>query len=282
MKLEEVQISPRWQGTARRDEYSRSNSVHRSPLLTKTEFALEDATRIVPNIQAFSFRYPSNNKFVTMVFNNTKRMDLVKDLLKEERKKKSDRDLKKTPKQRSNRSMKSNEMNTSGHSRTSVTSNSFSSGSFSEEGKNSGIKKDPLHCKNIMKLQKSWEATKQKVDPSTLAEAIVTHMVHIEPQQARQAMKLESLQSERCQEIGDTVIEVLDSMIFLLGPDFDQDDVLDEVDTLNNYGVDIGLLAQALPTAVMECVADMPDKEKALWQKTMPAALQQVNMGQQN
>lgn len=202
-------------------------------------------------------------------------MDLVQGLLKEEKQKK--RELKKKKSSKSMGSSSSHgtrsELGMSGHSRGSVTVGSASSGSYDE------LHKDPLHCKNIMKLQKSWESLKKKMNASDIGETIVTSMVEVDPS-SRQAMKIESLPSEKGQEVGATIVESIDCIIFVLGPDFDQDDVADSVKQLTQAGVSIDVLTKALPRAVMECVGNISDKEKSLWNNTMTAAMAQV--GQEN
>ena len=194
-----------------------------------------------------------------MVFNNSKRMDLVQDMLKEEKKKKGELKKKKSSKNLS--------LSLSGHSKGSVTTSSYSYSSTSSDE----MRKNPLHCKNIMKLNKSWEVVKKKVDPQVLGNTIVTRLVQADPSS--------SMKVERCHEIGATIVEALDCMIFLLGPDFDEDDAADSIERLHEKGVALEGLAKSLPQAIIECMPDMAEKEKLLWTETMKAALMQIVQG---
>ena len=215
-----------------------------------------------------------------MVFDNSKRMALVQDMLKEEKKNKKVDKMK-----RSNRglssasghskaSMSSRGLRCSAHSRTgTVTSSASSYASSGSEDYNI----DPLHCRKIMKLQKSWESIKQKVKTDIMGEQIVMHMMSVDPR-ARQAMRLESIRSPRFDEIAIAVMETIESLVFFLGPDFDQDDVMEFIERLTDQGISPDTLAKALPEALNECLQQaedggLSDKEKNIWKETMGAVL---------
>ena len=213
-----------------------------------------------------------------MVFDNSKRMGLVQDLLKE---KKGDK-LKKKKSARGRDALNSsrhslggggsshNGLGVSGHSKGTLRS---TTSSYSQSSACSAdFQKDPLDFKNIMKLQKSWETIKDAVDSATLGEHIVLNMMQLDPK-TREKLNIDSPRSEKCQGIATAIIETIDCLIFLLGPDFDHEDVADSVENLTREGVAVDVLAKALPQAVLECADSLSTTEQKVWRETMEAAL---------
>eukprot|EP00977_Amphora_coffeiformis_P025320 scaffold19245_cov199-Amphora_coffeaeformis.AAC.15 len=202
---------------------------------------------------------------------NAKRMELVQNLLKDEKKKKSVLKKKKSAREMSSRSNSSVSLGGSSHS---IGISDHSRGTVSSRSFNVSTK-GPLSLNYIITLQQSWDTIKRKIDSVEVGERIVMSMIQADPK-TRQALEIESLRSERCQEIASTIMETLDCFIYMLGPDFDEEDVSENLDRLTNHGINLKVLADAVPTAMIDAVQDMADKDKNVWEQTMPAALLQT------
>ena len=155
-----------------------------------------------------------------MGFGNSKRMDLVKDLLKEEKKKKAA--LKK--KKAMGRSSSASSMSSSRNSALSLsTSNSSTAGSD-----------DPFHAKRVMKVGKMWDKAKQGSDPVALGQGFLEQILPM------------SHSEEQCK----VLVETIDWLINVMGPDLD-DEELEEASTKLAEG---GIPAAALGKAFATCM----------------------------
>lgn len=216
----------------------------------------------------------------TMKFDNSKRMEAVQDLIKSNSKKKLQE--KKLKKQRSGNSLASStaasstkRSNSSKSLRSTSNSSVVSTGSASGSGSSDSTTGGPTY-KNIITLQQSWEGIKATVkDGAALGEQALLLMIQESPT-ARESMGLVSLRSERAGELSKLIVEMIDVFIFLLEPaDLQDEDLQDCMEPLVLQGIDMGLFAKALPTAVEECLLPngLPPKEKAVWTETMHSLL---------
>ena len=64
--------------------------------------------------------------------------------------------------------------------------------------------------------------------------------------------------------------------MFLMGPDFDEEDVAETLKQLTDLGINITALGAALPSAVIDAVEDMAEDDRIVWKQTLPAALVQA------
>lgn len=110
------------------------------------------------------------------------------------------------------------------------------------------------------------------VDSVDLGEQILLFMIQTD-EACRDAMNLPSLRSERCTKLSQLLIETIDVYIFLLGPDFDEEDLAESADNLKSEGIPVAILAEALPEAVNECVGGLSELDKRVWTETMGALL---------
>jgi hypothetical protein len=206
-----------------------------------------------------------------MVFSNSKRMDLVQGILKDDKKKK-----KKTKDRSSGVSVTSGHSVRSGHSSSGSTVGSVANRSVSSSRSTSTYStfgdEDPFNYKRVVRLQKSWEFIKKNVDSGDLGEQILLFMIQADPA-CRDAMNLPSLRSERCTKLSQLLIETIDVYIFLLGPDFDEEDMAETAGNLQSEGIPLDTLAEALPEAVNECVGGLSELDKRVWAETMGALL---------
>lgn len=148
-----------------------------------------------------------------MGFGNAKRMDLVKKLMKEEKKKAKDRSLSRTGSSYSVDSRRSMRSSSTG-----------------------GSSDDPFRCKRVIKIQKFWEMAKGSNDPAALGEAFLNHVMP------------ESPDKTKCQ----TLVETLDCIIYLLGPDMDQEDLAEFSSSFQ--GIPTAALADAFGDCLNACL----------------------------
>ena len=149
-------------------------------------------------------------------------MDLVKDLLQEEKKKKA---ALKKKKAMSTRSSSATSMSSSSrHSvRSSSTSNSSTIGSD-----------DPFHAKRVMKVGKLWDKAKRGSDPVALGQAFLEQVLP------------KSHNEEQCK----VLVETIDWLINMMGPDLDED----ELEEASTKFADEGIPAAALGDAFAPCM----------------------------
>lgn len=209
-----------------------------------------------------------------MKFDNSKRMNAVQDFLREDSKKKLQA-KKQLKKQRSGLSSSNHSSGSvsSGRGKSLRSSGSTASSSSSSHGSNAD---DSAMCyKNILALQKSWEHLKTTVDAATLGEHVILLMIQAHGEQARTALQLESLRSERCGELSKQIVEVMDVFIFLVEPTIEDAELTETLEPLVEQGIRAEWLAAALPLAVQECSAgkSLSDKERAAWNETMTTLL---------
>jgi hypothetical protein len=204
-------------------------------------------------------------------FGNAKRMDLVQGILKDDKKKN-----KKTKDRSSLSGASSRSSVRSGHSSSGSTVGSVANRSVGSSRSTSTYStfgdEDPFNYKRVMRLQKSWEFVKMNVDSVDLGEQILLFMIQTD-EACRDAMNLPSLRSERCTKLSQLLIETIDVYIFLLGPDFDEEDLAESADNLKSEGIPVAILAEALPEAVNECVGGLSELDKRVWTETMGALL---------
>ena len=186
-----------------------------------------------------------------MTFGNSKRMALVKDFLKE--------DKKKSKSKRSVRSVTSKEFTvetlslsaSSSHSNKSTTSHSSSS-------IGSG---DAFHCKRILKIQKTWENIKRTMTAKEIGSVI------------SQKCKQTDLAASQCL----VLVENLDCLIYLLSPDMDDEDVQESMEALSEQNIPMVQVAVVLADAMEECLGkNLSEDERETWQDSLGQTL--INM----
>lgn len=166
-----------------------------------------------------------------MGFGNSKRMDLVKDLLKDEKKKKNER-------RKVSRSLSAySGMNDSCHSKQSQKSSS----SRRSASSSASVSEDPFHAKRIVKIQKLWEKAKVACenDPMALGGVFL-----------KRVLPTDDDVTNKCPQ----VVEGLDCLIYMLGPDMDKEDVDELAPSFD------GIPTAALGDAFAECMNTCLDK----------------------
>lgn len=191
-----------------------------------------------------------------MKFDNSKRMAMVKDLIKDDQKKKSK--SKQSGERRgslggSNRSL----VSASSHSRSSVSSMRSITSQCSSIGAD-----DPFHIKRVMKVQKMWNMLKDEQGAETLG-AIFLQLCDDDTPKETSCLVL---------------VETLDYLIHVLSPDMEEDDLLHVTVSLQNENIDVNQLANVLVQAV-EAGLDEPlsKREKELWENTVGETLLQTS-----
>ena len=165
-----------------------------------------------------------------MGFGNSKRMDLVKDLLQEEKKKKA---LKK--KRDMDRSSSSHSM----ASRSSMRSHSTSSSTTMTSD-------DPFHAKRLMKVEKLWDKAKRGSDPVAMGQTFLNQVLSKSPS------------DEQCK----VVVETMDWLISLLGPDMDDEEVEEACATLTHEGIPPAALGKAYASCINKLLGgELPQKD---------------------
>lgn len=177
-----------------------------------------------------------------MGFGNAKRMDLVKDLMKGEGKKKK---LATRKKQKMDRSSSSRSVN----SRQSALS-------YSTNGSSTFGARDPFHAKRVLKVQRFWEEVKQSNDPVAIGEAFL------------QKVLPGTYTEKQCTVLAET----LDSIIYLMSPDMDDDELEESSDVLEHEGIP----SIALGDVFADCIDALLDGD--LTQKDQDAVNDSVGM----
>lgn len=146
-------------------------------------------------------------------------MDLVKDLMKDEKKRKAGLRKKKAAMDGSCSSL-----SYSKHSLRSInTSDSSTIGA-----------NDPFHAKRVMKVVNLWEKVKRASNPISLGEAF---MKQVSPK---------SWNEEQCL----VVVETIDCLIHLMGPDMDEDELEEASTKLEQGGVPLETLGEVFATCM--------------------------------
>ena len=157
-----------------------------------------------------------------MGFGNSKRMDLVKDLMKDEKKKKL------AKKKAMARSSSASSMS-SRHSTRSGSTNGSSTGAD-----------DPFHIRRVMKVQRLWDKVVRNNEPVPIGETFLKKILAEEP----------------TEEQSKVLVETLDLLIGMLGPDMDEEDVEEAAASLDHQCIP----AAALGEVFADIMNDLLDK----------------------
>ena len=206
-----------------------------------------------------------------MKFDNSKRMAALKDVLKEEKKKKkgSSRSLgvassgTASVSSKGSRGSKESESQSSKSSRSNLSKrNQLKLGRVSswDEGALIESSMEFINPKNALKLQQSWDTLRQNVDnyEMRVGEELFLAMLEINPA-IRQDMGIRSLRSAEFEATCKRITSHVEFLVSLTGPSISQDfSSSDNINGMKEDGLNPSLLASAAPVAMKSLLG--PDK----------------------
>uniref|UniRef100_A0A7S3L3P3 Globin family profile domain-containing protein n=1 Tax=Amphora coffeiformis TaxID=265554 RepID=A0A7S3L3P3_9STRA len=150
--------------------------------------------------------------------------------------------------------------------------------SSSQSGNNSSLSRmlgnsqsEDLDCSFFLIVSNIWETVKRVEDYSEdLAEHIICHMMTLEPDiDVRGELKLKSFRSPRFQVLARTLVEAVDVIVTMIGPDIDDDEVFEIGERLRVEGVQPKLFGRAIAFAVRDLLgeAEFPQDDFDAWRK---------------
>ena len=170
-------------------------------------------------------------------------MDLAKGLMKDDKKNK---------KEKKERSFKRTASTNTLGSRQSVRSTGTTGSSMGAD--------DPFHIKRVMKIQKIWEQVKVSADAVAVGKGF-----------------LEKVLPDHTEEQCKAVVEQLDCIIYLLGPDMDDDDMEDCADNLEHNGIPAAALGETFSESVNALLdGKLTEKELEVLNNSMGAVLRDM------
>ena len=173
-----------------------------------------------------------------MKLDNSKRMELVKGLMKDKSSNKLKRSSKRTIKPKKS---------------------SASAGSQSSESI------DSLNYKCIVEVQQSWDEIKR--NGLKFFELVFSRMAEIQPD-AKSQMNIASVVSQRFAVVGSKVIETLSTIFLLISPEMEQMELQELTLGLRKEGVNLGVLFEVLPLVIsdVDSAVKMPGTQEA-WER---------------
>ena len=100
-----------------------------------------------------------------------------------------------------------------------------------------------LDCKHTLRVQEIWEEVKRKIGNDTLATQLMFRARALSGKHRNISMEFSSDYAHQCK----VLIESLDSIIQLLGPDMDEDDTGYHTWRLVHKGISVEAITQVLP-----------------------------------
>ena len=173
-------------------------------------------------------------------------MDMVKDLMKDDKKKKE-------------RKGRSAMQRTASASTLASRQSTRSTRSTATTGSSMGAD-DPFHIKRVMKIQRVWEKVKASADPLTVGKGF-----------------LEKILPDNTEEQCKSVVEQLDCIVYLLGPDMDDDDIEDCADSLDHVGIPAAALGETFTDSVNTLLGgSLSEKEMEVMNNSMGMVLRDM------
>mmetsp|Transcript_11380 Transcript_11380/g.21729 ORF Transcript_11380/g.21729 Transcript_11380/m.21729 type:complete len:230 (-) Transcript_11380:72-761(-) len=197
-----------------------------------------------------------------MFLGNAKRMHMIHGILRENKKKK--RSTSSTHRKKRTEIPEVLFVDTSGSSKSSSFRSSSSQSVLAE------INTSVMKYQGIERVQANWRTIQQSGDTTDFGERLVYKMIESDPG-AKPLMRIESTHCERVHHLSVTLVSILESILFTLGPLCDLEDLFQEAFCLKEEGVSPDLLADVLPICVNTTLGGTsPDDEMAWRQSVVP------------
>lgn len=133
------------------------------------------------------------------------------------------------------------------------------SGNGSSLSRGLGNSQDELDCSYFLIISNIWETVK-RIDGyhEDLAEYIICNMMALAdcPQDVRRDLKLKSFRSARFMSLARILIDAVDVLVTLIGPDLDTDELLEIGEKLQCQGVSCKLFGQAMALALRDLLGE--------------------------
>ena len=150
--------------------------------------------------------------------------------------------------------------------------------STSHSGNNSSLSRmlgnsqsEDLDCSFFLIVTNIWETVKRVEGyKEDLAEHIICHMMTLEPDRdVRGELNLESFRSRRFQVLARILVDTVDVIVTMIGPDIDNDEVFELAERLRLEGVQPKLFGRAIAFAVRDLLgeAEFPQDDFDAWRK---------------
>lgn len=130
---------------------------------------------------------------------------------------------------------------------------------------------DSLDCSFFLIISNIWETVK-RMDGYTedLAEHIICQMMTLEPEiDVRRQLALKSFRSSRFTSLARKLIEVVEILVTMIGPDVDEDELLEIGERLRMEGVQPKLFGRAIALAMRDLLGEeaFPKDDFDAWRK---------------
>lgn len=148
----------------------------------------------------------------------------------------------------------------------------------SHSGNNSSLSRmlgnsqsEDLDCSFFLIISNIWETIKRS-DGYTedLAEHIICRMMTLEPEMdVRRGLDLKSFRSPRFPVLARKLVDIVDVIVTMIGPDIDEDEVYEIGESLRLEGVQPKLFGRAIALAIRDLlgVAEFPKDDFEAWRK---------------
>jgi hypothetical protein len=134
-----------------------------------------------------------------------------------------------------------------------------------------GNSQEELDCSYFLIISNIWETVKRVNGyREDLAEYLICHMMlqADTSQDVRQDLKLKSFRSTRFDSLAHVLVDAIDVLVTLIGPDLDTDELLEIGETLHCQGVSCKLFGQAMAPALRDLLGEkeFPTDDFNAWQ----------------
>ena len=206
-----------------------------------------------------------------MVFGNAKRMDIIHEFVKETKKKKT----RTTRRKKSQYPAVPLQIFERSEEQSSATDTTKSSKSTSCSSKRNEWDKNAVNCQSIDRIQSNWRMIWRRGDITDFGEKLIHKMIETDPS-SQWLMRLDSTSCERVHHLSATLAAILESIVFMLGPDCDLEELFEEAQRLREDGISPDLLADALPICINTVLGGMIPDDELAWRETVVPALRSL------
>lgn len=128
--------------------------------------------------------------------------------------------------------------------------------------------------RDIVAVQQSWQDVIQVENyRETIGEAWIIQMLMLDPG-ARAAMDLRSLRSVRFDQVTNSLVEIMDSLLCILTPDVELSDLQIQAQQLQKLGISRRLWLGSLMVGLEAVLPDISMEQKACWKRVMTPILE--------
>lgn len=132
-----------------------------------------------------------------------------------------------------------------------------------------------LDSKLIVSVSNTWARVKRRDGyEEDLGEAIIIAMMDLEPK-TREHLRIKSFRSSRFTEVCRAIADLIDMVVTLLGPDLDDEDLLEAGNRFREEGVDLKLFSVCISAGIQATLSKRhwTHEVESAWNKTFEMLL---------